>query len=260
MPNIDSIPVEFHEPTSSYHHIEDNRPLRQIVEQLEVINDQVDLNNADLVSAIGSQGSLSNRLNQSLNQNGSLKTAAIDEALHSIEEHSDTTDYVRMTSAERAKLVLVASNATSLAIDVETNNVGTVSFENTTLIVEESDSITWSYTGGKLSAETNFPSSVRHNHYYGLVPVTVNYLNYTTTSIATAYKEGSLRVYVNGIRLNENAVVSVPFSLSGTITWISLKYTEGTATSGIVTGGNFSLSTTIASSANVVIDFDVLYS
>ena len=55
-------------------------------------------------------------------------------------------------------------------------------------------------------AYENFPQSVRHVHYYGIIPVPTNlitpdYIHYQVTSIATPYKAGSLRVYLNGIRL-----------------------------------------------------------
>jgi hypothetical protein len=236
----------------------DNLPINGLIERVFLVNNQVDLNTTTLLESIGTQGTLANRLAQSINDDGTLKTTAIDNALHSIEEHLDTNDFVRMRLDERQKLSFIAANATSLGINVTTIS-GAVSFLNTTLELEGSDSITWRYSGGKLSADTNFPSSVRHVHHYNIVPVTSNYKNYTTTSISTAYKEGSLRVYVNGVRLDQTNSVYVPFGAPSTITWTALKFSEGTATSGVVTGGDFSLSTTISSASKVVIDFDVLY-
>lgn len=259
MPNINSIPINYHSNLSPYHELEDNRPLKEIALQLQVINDQVDINNADMLNAIGDQGTLSNRLNQSLNPDGSLKSEAIDEALHSIAEHTETGTCVIMTTAERSKLALVSSNATSFAMLVETDNVGDVSFTNTTLTLTESDSIVWNYSGSKLSAEFDFPSAIRHTHYYNLTPTTTNYKNFTSTSLATPYKENTLRVFVNGVRLNQVKTVLVPFDSSGNVTWSSLKYTEGTAVSGTVVSGQFALNSTIPSSASIIIDFDVLY-
>lgn len=260
MPAINTIPVNPYEPNSAYNHLVDNAPILEIIEQLNTINTQVDLNTLELLSAIGTAGSLSNRLNQSLEQDGSLMSSAIDSALHSIEEHTDTADYVRMTAAERNKLTLIDDEATSLTIVAETDDDGDLTFDNTTLTIAPSSSIVMNYVAGKLQFETDFPSSVRHNHYYGLEAVTSNYLDYIVTSIATAYKENSLRVYVNGVRLNTDHTVYVPFNSSGSVTWTLLKFTEGTATSGIVTAGDFTLSATISSSASVIVDFDVLYS
>jgi hypothetical protein len=70
-----------------------------------------------------------------------------------------------------------------------------------------------------------------------------------------------MRVYVNGIRLSQSIEIMVPtiFGDDGP-TWIPLKYTEDTATSGIVTSGKFSLSTSITSSVDIRVDYDVLYS
>lgn len=246
MPAIETVPVPSYQPLDPYHHLVDNLPITGLIERVELVNNQVDLNNADLVGSIGTQGSLANRLNQSINADGTLKTTAIDNALHSIAEHLDGDGFVRMTLDERAKLSFVADDATSLSISFDTIS-GTIAFTNTNLAIGPSDSITWRYDGLQVVADTNFPASVRHVHYYGLVPVTSNHQNYTTTSIDTAYIEGSLRVYVNGVRLNTDHTVT------------SLKYTEGTATDGIVTGGDFSLSSAISPSASIVIDFDVLY-
>lgn len=260
MPNIDSIPVELYQPLDAYNHIVDNKPLNPILERIDVVNDAVDLLDLDIDASIGTQGSLSNRLNQSINQDGSLKVSAIDDAFHSIAEHEDTADFVRMTAEERAKLVLISSEATSLNILVETDNAGDVTFSDTTLTLEASDTVIWNYDGSKLSAAIDFPTTVRHVHYYNTVPYTTNYKNYTTSILNTAYREGSLRVYINGIRLNSTNTVAVPFSTSGSISWVNLKFTEGTATSSVVTGGDFVLNTTIASSSSVIIDFDVIYS
>lgn len=259
MPNIESIPVPSYQPLDPYHHIYDNLPITGLIERVAVVNNQVDLNTADLASAIGSQGTLANRLAQSLNDDGTIKTVAIDNALHSIAEHLDGDGYVRMLLTERSKLSFIAPNATSLSIDVETIS-GSLVFDNDVLEIGASDSITWRFSGGKLLAETDFPAAVRHTHYYGAVPVTADYENFTTASVVIPYREGSLRVYVNGVRLNAEHEVFVPQGLPGTLTWTEIMYSEGAATSGVVTGGDFSLSEAISASDSIVVDFDVLYS
>ena len=258
MPNIESIPVPSYIDLSAYNAIVDNIPIFALAEQIQVINTQVDNNSAILAQSIGTQGSLANRLSQSINDDGSLKAEAIDDALHSIAEHLDTIDFVRMTMDERTKISFIADNATSLAIDISTIS-GVIPFINETLTLGGSDSIVWDYVGGRIVPQTNFPSSVRHNHYYGVVPVTGDYENYTTTMLSTAYKEGSLRVYVNGIRLNQDDTVYTPLNFPSMI-YSTLKFTEGTATDGVVTGGDFALSDTISVSDNIIIDFDVVYS
>ncbi len=230
-----------------------------LVERVSVVNTQVDNNTAILLDAIGTAGSLSNRLNQSINPDGSLITVAIDNALHSIEEHLDTADFVRMTLDERTKLSFISPAATALQISVECIS-GTIPFIDDTMTLGASDTVIWNYIGGKIVADINFPSSVRHTHYYNLVPVTADNQNYTTTSISTPYKQNSLRVHVNGVKLNTTNLTYVPIGMPSTITWTPLKFTEGAATSGVVTGGGFALSSSIATSARIIIDFDVLYS
>ena len=258
MPAIETVSVPRYQALDPYHHLVDNLPIDGLIERVFLVNNQVDNNTAVLLEAIGDQGSLSNRMNQSLNPNGSLKTEAVDNALHSIEAHVDAGGFVRMTEDERDKISLIASGATALKIDVETIS-GTIPYVDDTLTFGPSDTITWNLVSGKIIPDIDFPSSVRHTHHYNIIPVTSDNENYTTTSVPTAYKEGTLRVHVNGVKLNTTNTTYVPIGMPGTITWTALSFTEGTATSGVLTGGDFALNVAIASSARVVIDFDVLY-
>ncbi len=241
----------------------DNRPILGILDRIDAVNAQVDNNTANLYSAAGTAGALFNRLNQSIEPNGDLKVAAIDLANHSIEAHIDTPDFVRMTSLERAKLSLITPEATSLNVLVSTIS-GSILFDNSTLQLGGSDTIQWVYQGGRVTAQTDFPASVRHVHYYGLVPVdqniiTPNAQDFYVTSIATPYQEGSLRVFVNGVRLDPNGPVYVPKGMPGTVTYVALTYTEDAATSGIVTSGGFSLSVPLPSGMSMIVDFNQLY-
>jgi hypothetical protein len=263
LPNISSIPVPLYQPLDPYQHVVDNRPILGLIERITAVNSQVDNNTANLYSAAGSAGSMFNRLNQSLEQNGDLKVAAVDATNHSIEAHVDTTDFVRMTSLERAKISLIAPEATSLNMVVSTIS-GAIAFDNTTVTFGGSDTIQWVYQGGKVTAQTDFPAAVRHIHYYGLVPVDQNIISpndqdFYVTSLATAYQEDSLRVFVNGVRLDPNGTVYVPTGMPGTVTYVAMTYTEDTATGGIVTSGGFSLSTTLPSGASIIVDFNQLY-
>jgi hypothetical protein len=259
MPAIESIPVPTYTALSPVHHTVDNQPIFGLIERIDLVNSQVDNNTIILNSAIGTQGTLANRLAQSIDEDGSLKTIAINNALHSIANHTDDGGFVRMTLDERTKLSFIASEATSLAINISTIS-GIIPYVNTTLDLAPSDSIVWRYDGVRISPDMNLPASIRHVHHYGLVPVTSDRQNYVTTSLSTAYMSGSLRVYINGVRLNSDGIVYVPFGQPSTVTWTAVTYTEGTASDGIVTGGNFELSTVISASAKIVIDFDVSFS
>jgi len=261
---IENVPVPLYQPLDPYVHTEDNLPIIALTTRTDLLDGQISVLTDLMNNSIGTQGTLGNRLNQSLNPDGTLKTVAIDNALHSIAEHIDGGGFVRMTLDERNKLSFIAPDATSLAINFNTIS-GIRSFINDIVTIQPSDSITWRYSGSNIFADTNFPSSVRHNHYYNLIPVPANLItpdhkNYKTTSLATAYMQGSLRVYINGIKLTTFTPTYVPTGMPGIITYSALYYTEGTASGGIVTGGDFSLSTAIPSSAVITIDFDVLFS
>ncbi len=264
LPNIELVPVPGYGPLTPYHHIADQAPIDALITRIDLVNSQVDLQGNILAESIGSAGSLSNRLAQSINDDGSLKTIAVDEALHNIAEHLDGNGYVRMTTQERAKLSLIADEATNFGIRFTTIS-GIIGFDQGRLDIVPSDTITWRYTDGAIYADNAFPSSVRHIHHYGLTPVSVNlitpnYINYKTTSVATPYKEGSLRVYLNGIRLSQNEIVNVPIYNGSSYIPTPYSFTEDTTViDGVVTTGLFSLSDPIDNTITIFIDFDVLY-
>lgn len=249
MPNIDLITVPKYQSYQPYHYEYDNLPLESLMQIVSLINGAVD-NITNVVSqAAGSAGDLNNRLNQSLKQNGDLKASAVDLAMHSIEGHIDTDDYVRMTSAERAKLNSVTNNAVNINIKVASLEFPS---ESTTLEISDSDSISWRWNDNKIYADTTFPTTAVHQHNYNLVPITINYQNYQVTSLSTPYIEGSLRVYINGTRLNPAQEIYVP-GLTPNDAWTLISYTEDAS------NGLFVLSTTITSSDFISIDFDVAF-
>jgi hypothetical protein len=240
MPNIAGMPITKYQPLWAYHHYYDNLPIEDIEDQLFVVNAQVDLNEGALADSIGSAGSLANRLNQSLEEDGSLKTTAIDDALHSIAEHLDAGGYVRMTDVEQSKLNLIDSEATNLSIAVET--------VSTTLIwptvgqifkLVDSDTVTWRVEDAEVYADTAWAKSLVVLPSYNITPVLVSGYVYKTTSVNTPYKAGSLRVYINGLRLNTTANVG------------GYKYTETSPTL-----GTFTLNKALGSGDVFRIDFD----
>lgn len=264
MPNLDLVPVDLYQPNDVYNYVIDNRPLEGIVTRIDMLNGQVDNDAQTLRESIGSAGSLSARLNESLNDDGSLKTVAIDNALHSIAAHIDAGGFVRMTTAEQAKLSLIENNANNLRVNFNTIS-GIIGYSTGTINFAGSSTITWRYQGGNIYADNDFPAEVRHVHYYNVNPVPVNlispdYINYKTSSIDTPYKSGSLRVYLNGIRLSQNANVEAPIYDGTEYVPTVYSVTEGANIGGIVTGGLFSLSSAITSDDVIFIDFDVVYS
>lgn len=263
MPNLDLIPVPRYDPQTPYHHIADNAPIDALVTRLDMVNAQVENDAQILRESIGSQGTLSNRLAQSMEDDGSIKTVAIDNAFHSIAAHTDGDGFVRMTIGERAKLSLIANHATNFGVTFNTIS-GILSFNDGLLPFGASDTVHWRYQNGIMYADNAFPSSVRHIHHYNVNPVSQNlvtpdYKNYKTTSVATPYKAGSLRVYINGVRLSPNASVNVPIWNGTDYVPTAYSFTEDSDTNGIVTSGLFTLSSPISSTITIFVDFDVLY-
>lgn len=258
-------PVDVYSPLWPYHVDFDNIPILQLINQNLLINNAVENAEDILRSAIGTQGTLSNRLNQSIQADGQLRSDAIDTALHNIGAHADGeydgVDYVRMTAEERAKLSLVADEATSLVIQFETiSTISTapVAFDNQIVTLKQSDSVTWRVESGNMVyADLTFPVDSAHQHYYDRepahqTPMSPDYQNYKSTSVATEYIDGSLRVYVNGVRLSETTSVYVPGPLP-TDAWVLMTFTSDAA------NGLFSLSTPITSSDVIRIDFDATF-
>jgi hypothetical protein len=269
MPIID--PVRKYQPLDPYHHIADNGPINDLVENITRINDVVESHNGILTLAIGTQGTLSARLNQSINDDGTLKTVAIDNANHAIASHSDGLGFVRMTDSERSKLSNIMTDANDLKIQVECPST-TVMYDTGILTLKASDSIHWRTDNSGVYADVTFPLTSRHRHYCDVKPTPLNtlspdYITYHTTSVATPYVAGSLRVFVNGVRIShyDNDVsppadTKFPRNTTPTTTWVSLNYTEDVSniTSGVVTTGLFTLSSAILPTDRIVIDFEVL--
>lgn len=261
MPRIELITPVYYDAEWPYHKEYDNLPLRYIVARQELINSAVDQVEEVLRDSIGTQGTLANRLNQSINEDGSLSDDAIDEALHNIGAHTDGeyegVEYVRMTAEERDKLSTIAEDATDITIEVENSISTTVEFADGPLVFGRSDTVTWEITSPNIvKANLAFPSSAAHQHYYDLVPVAANsspdYTNYKTTSLSTAFVEDSLRIYVNGIRLSATDDIYVYSNVDGPSgDWELLSYTADHD------AGTFTLSRAIDATDIITIDFDI---
>lgn len=263
MPRIDSITPVQYSGLWPYHVHYDNLPLLYILARQQLINSSVDQMDEILENSIGSVGSLSNRLNQSIEDNGDLKTAAVDDTVHNIGAHADGEyegiDYVRMTLTERSKLADIAEDATAISIEFPTNST-TVVFDDVMISFEDSDTVTWEVEApSTVKANMAFPAEAAHQHYYDLVPVhdnlsTPDYTNYKTTVSSTEFIEGSLRVYVNGIRLSENDGVYVYSAADGPgEAWTLTSFT------GDHEDGSFALNRAIDPLDTITIDFDISY-
>jgi hypothetical protein len=254
MPDINLIPEVLHNAMDPYHYEYDNIPLRNILDRQELINNAVDINSAIVRDAAGTAGTLANRLAQSLDDDGSLLEASVNEVYHNIAYHTDgsisSISFVRMLEDERDKLALISDEATALQIRVQTPSTE-VTFDDETIELEPSSTITWEITApNTLKAHTALPTTAAHQHYYGLTPVMVSgYTSYKTTSTSTAFIDGSLRIFINGVRIYSDDTVYVPDSTNTTWTLTSFTPTP--------TAGTFVLNRAITASDVIRIDFDI---
>jgi len=273
MPNISSIPEVLYQPNQPYHYHYDNLPLKNILTRIGLVNIQVDTNSDILRGASGSAGSLNNRLDVSLKDNGKLKSEAVDESLHNIGYHSDgmgpdNVEYVRMTQEERNKLILVDSNANNLSLEIEDAfpTVGNfVELETGVVRLMNSSTIFFDFQSPNIvKLHSIFPPDTAHRHHYDRTPAYDNpsspsYRHFKTTAINTSFEEDSLRVYVNGVKLTTSVGIKVPTSSTSSsstsdISWVSTYIETQSHTS-----GTFSLNRALSTSDVIRIDFDEIF-
>lgn len=258
MPNLNSVPVPQYQADQPYHFSYDNLPLKALERRDEVINNVVDIHSEILKDGAGTQGTLANRLNQSLDEDGNLLPVAVDQALHNIAEHSDgsknvdagelstysvlgyTTvanpvSFVRMLDLERNKLALIADEATDVTISVETISSVILVDEGNFKLAESSD-IEWQVIpdgpGYKYSPVLKMSTTFAHQHFYQIAPTLTAPLTYETP---VGYTADSLRVYINGVRLTTSSTETVSYP-STNVTfgdiYVANYYTETDPTNG----------------------------
>lgn len=256
MPRIELIQPIFYGPDDPIHWEVDNLPLKSILTRQTLINLGLDNVIAQMRDAIGTQNTVANRLNQSINPDGTLKTAAIDQALHTMDDHTDTDNYVRMTLAQSDKLDLIADEATNLGLQIYTDATTFITFNQGVVKFEPSDTVTPSIEAPNIvKFNFAFPTDVAHRHFYGLNPVPSNlvnpdFVNYLVDSVSSVFITGSLRIHINGIRIFSDAEVYVPGSLVSDA-WTLISFTENS------TQGTFELSSAITDEDVIRVDFDI---
>lgn len=246
MAQIELIPLNAYEAGMPYEVSTDNLPIFSLDQKISLVNDETEQNTIILEAAQGSTGSLANRLDTSLEQNGDIKTIAIDNALHSIEEHLDGSTYVRFALSERTKLSTITSGATDVAFQIDTVS-NTVLVDEGLISITGSDTIEWTITSGEIQARTAFTPKIQKSN---VTPTTSNYEDYTLPS-ADPYISGSLRIYVNGMRIPESPDSTYVPTDFPTIEWVALNYTEVSSSL-----GTFSLNTAVTSAEVILVDYD----
>lgn len=216
MPEISLIPEVLHTGNQPYHVHFDNLPLKNILARIDLVNAQVDINAGILRGAAGSVGSVANRLSVAIQETGDLVVQAVDNALHNIAYHTDGEkdgiEYVRMLQDERDKLSLIESGANLIEIEFELVST-THLFSNGTCRFIETDTVSYEFEApDKIKINTVFPASSAHQHFADVTPAhaTPSDPNYKDYETATPFVDGTLAVYVNGIRLSATDSVRVP--------------------------------------------------
>ena len=277
MPDIQSIPEVLYQADQPYHVHYDNLPLRNILDRIGLVNIQVDINTDILRGASGSAGSLNARLDNSLDAAGNIKTDAVDDANHSMASHMDGDGFVRMTDSERAKLQGVLSEANKLEIEIEdyepgSNNFVTIppSGSNGVLKFRRSSTIFMEFQNpDTVRLHSVFPPDAAHRHNHNLIPAYdipsgPTFKNYRTTAVNTPFKTGSLRVYVNGLRMTGVPVkvlnyLSVPVTIpnsGGIAVFPAAAWINTNIASENPAEGTFELNRSLSPSDVIRIDFD----
>lgn len=259
--------------TMPYYWTYDNLPIDGLIQRDDIINEQVDANTAILEQAAGDAGTLPVRLNQSMDSLGNLTSLAVNTSLHNIGYHTDgkgpdNVSYVRMTQAERDKLATVATDATNFSVQIQTatgtggslNLDSIVLFDQNYLTFEPSPTVTWSVADGQKVTANVVAQPDGHMHYDSVLPVpstpTPDYRNYLTGT-SDPFLSGSLKVYINGIRIYDTTTVYAT-SMSGvalvgtpTFQWVPRSFTPTVDKLG------FSLNSGLSSQDVIMIDFRV---
>lgn len=259
MPQINLIPEVLYEPSQPYHYLYDNLPLKNILARISLVNIQTDNNANMLLGTAGSTGSLANRLDVSIEEDGSLNPEAVDASLHNIAYHTDGADevgveYVRMLAEERSKLSLIQSGANLLTIEVGEEGV----IENGSVEFRNSDSVEFRLQAPNIiRAYSSIPSYSAHRHMYNVEPAhqdpVPDWRSFITTSVGTPYMEGSLRVYVNGVRLGDGTYAPIFSGSSTPSSWVLFSVSSENHLT-----GEFELNSSVPQPGNrVLIDFDI---
>lgn len=273
MPNIDLIPEVLYRAMDPYHYRVDNLPLKNILTRQQLMNFVINSNEHEIQLSSGNTGGLHLRLNRSLNENGTLKANEIDDSLHSIGAHQDgifddgtgEQFYVRMTKSERDKLSLVSEQANKVTIKIQepSNNIETYGSE---IILKSTDTVSVTRNNQNIEIRTNFSKSLIKRNFYEVKPLqstSGDYQNWMISNPSTPFVEGSLKVYIEGIRVprkltltqgdsvyEERGVYVPPPGSDKSLNWIFLSFTADPQ------NGTFSFNQPINENHNILIDFD----
>jgi hypothetical protein len=169
--------------------------------------------------------------------------------------------YVIMKNSERANLNAILNGLTpinNLSVFTGTiSNTTEVDFINTKVQFQPSAAFTWTVTdGNQIAAQFTYAGSL-HQHNYEVTPTTSDGITYTVPG--GIFLDGTLRVFVNGVRIFSTNSVPVPsYNLtSGVPTWrtINIAFENSSAgTFSVLVNGN--PTTPLTNNDVIRVDFD----
>ena len=260
MPQLPSS-VPLYQPNQPYFYTYDNIPIEALIQREDIINTQVDINTSVLEQSAGDAGTLPVRLSQSMDSLGNLQVQAVDETLHNIGYHTDgegpdSVQYVRMQYSERAKLSTVAEDATNFGVKVDTgtsaggSGILIVPYNEGFLTLAPSVTVNWSVENNQIIKANVVALPSSHTHYDNISPVsafvTPDYQTFTT-GISNPFIDGSLKVYINGVRIFPGIMSRHP--TSNPLIWQANYFTPN------FNGLGFNLQNPITSEDIIIIDF-----
>lgn len=280
--------VPLYKPSDPYHHDYDNKPIKSLVERDNLIIGIVNVLKSIIDQSGGNLGSLPVRLNQSIDPDGNIKPSAIDEVNHNIANHEDgrktisqqelnyytslgyaitnNPKFVRYLEEERAKLALISEEANRLLVAISPEGSSKHVVDNGEVNFQSSDTIDVEIdNNNSVRFNSKFPTSIAHQHYYQVEPTTSDLVNYNIPGVSS-FKEGSLRVYINGCRIEHcdrdcgdiNFSYYPSFRLVNSnlvVEWKTIYYTEDQGPA--APPRSFYFSSAVSQSDRVLVDYDI---
>jgi len=288
-PLVDAYGVPLYQPNDPYHFDFDNKPIKTLAIRDQILSNQINILTQIIRESAGDLGSLTSRLDQSIERDGNLKTDAVDQANHNIAHHSDgtrlitqqeideyislgyilstTPEFVVMLRAERDKLSQISSDANNITFKfpgmVNPVDGGLVEFQ-------DSYGIYWEVSNPNdenLVVKPILNNATDHKHFYEVSPILVGG-EYQISGVQR-FKKDTLRVYVNGVRIpscsqacsyadgvyfpsfSSNVTTLPPQSKSPNNLWNNLYFTE------MSESAKFILSSTLSANDKVFVDYEI---
>lgn len=213
MANINSIPIRFYNTSDPYTSTVDNRPIEDLNARIVMVNTHLESLFLEIVSARGSEQSLNQRLSASLLANGGIDPNATFNVLAAnvVEENTPSeNDRVWMTRKEKYKLSLIENGSNVFRILLPNENSPLEG--DVRLIVGNTIRISRKPSkDGKdlLYIDTVLSADRLHEHRYDQRILSFNDGIANIDLSGEKIISGSLKVFLNGIRLRKDQFLEI---------------------------------------------------